>query len=796
VNENSFSKPSSPSYYPSIFADPAEKLTKEYNLATCRAIYYNNWANSNNAYGNADRSRMIDNRDWSNGNFNVQSFVGGKRQKNHTSKNPLLRHLDFDPVTEQPKYRDIVVGYLEELDFDISASSINPMAKAKKEDERLREIAMIKAKQAGITDQMNQTAGRPLMPESKLPFAPESEEQINNYYNLGGAKEIAELEIELGNKIAQNDSDWKVLKKMLLEDAFDYGRVVVDTYYDKTGRIKYKYVDPVNCGVEDFRGHYLKRPNRIWYIELVTVHEFLIDSNGQFTLAQAEEIAKVYENKFGNPTWNNNNYQGVANYVNTDSTYGYFWYNYKVPRMTCYWEELNYYKQSTETKYNKEVIMPADYTAKSGTKKVHNNGIAIDREIKVDEFAVHNYHMSRWIVNTDYIYDYGPVPYQARDPLDIRFALCPLKYYRVANQPIGERVKAFTKKIWMTWQKIDNEVANKIPSGYKINVKALENMSLGQGETFTVKHAIELVNETGRMVYADEAAGDDFGRTIKKDPIEVFDTSTAFMRAVQAWQMLINFYEERIMKVTGLNEMTDGSNPNTQTGATLAKLAAQGTKNSFSQLASGIMTVTEKLAIDVSERIRLIVQEQGEYNGYADAMGSGILEATRISPAVVPHRYAIKVTARPTAKEREEFKAAIYQSFSNMAGPESGGLWVSAALKYQEMVNNGTNDKIIRIMMEAEQKKMLDILQQQKMQAIQEQAKLNSQNTMDAAKAQLYLATQMSAIKQQEFTHEINETIRLEQAKTQFKTENQAVIGQQKADHKQQEIIVKSTVGA
>lgn len=795
MNEQDFSKPKEPSYYPNIFASPEEKLTKDYALQVCKAVYWNNWSTYQNAYGNSNRSRMIDNRDWANGNIDVQAFIGGKKQRNNKSKNPLLKHLDFDPVTEQAKYRDIVVGYMEELDFDIIASSINPMAKARKEDARLRELAILKAKKAGITQQLQEATGRDMMPQSQLDFPVETEEQVDTYFNLGGFKEIAELQIELGNQITQNDSNWKQIKKMLLEDAFDTGRMIIDVEYDKTGRVKYKYVDPVNCGVEDFRGHYLNRPCRIWYVELVTVHELLIDAGNQFTMDEAQALAKMYQNKFGNPVWNNS-YQGWQYYVNTDSTYAYFWYNYKVPRMKVYWEELDYYNTQTEEKYEKKITTPAKFGAKSYTKKVNTReGEAIEREVKVNEFAVHNYYTAKWIVNTDYVYDHGKVAFQARDPKDIRFALCPLKYYRIANQPIGERVKAFTKKIWMTWQKIDNEVANKIPSGYKINVRALENMSLGQGETFTVKHSIELVNETGRMVYADEALADDFGRTIKKDPIETFDTSTAFVKAVDGWIRLIQFYEERIMKVTGLNEFMDASSPNGQAAATVAKLASQGTKNSFSQIAAAMLEIAEQGAIDASERIRLIVQKFGEYNGYADALGMGLMEAVSVTDAVVPHRFGIRVMARPTAQEREALKQAIYQSFSNMASPESGGLWVSAALKYQSMVNRGVNDRLIRMMMEAEQKKALDLLQQQKMQMMQQQGHLNSQATQDAAQAEVMKEQSLSDLRKQEYTHQINEDIRLATVESNLKTQNQLVTQQQKSGDRINEKVVETTLG-
>lgn len=795
MEEKDFIRPTEPSYFPSIFAAPQEKSTEYYALQVAKSVYWSNFSITQNAYGNGERSRWIDNRNWSNGRFDVQSFIGGKKSKNNRDKNPLLKHLDFDPVTEQPKYRDIIVSYLEELDYEIQATTINPIAKAKKEDKRLREIAILRQKEIGALQELNKIAGRPIAPESNLPFEAQSQQEIDMYFMLGGFKELAELQIELGNEIVQNDSKWKEIKKLLLEDAFDCGRLAVDTEYDKAGRLKYKYVDPVNCGVEDFRGHSLTRPTRIWYIELMSVYDLLVDSKGQFSIAQCEQIAKQYENRFGNPIWQNG-YEGWQTYVNTDSTYNYFWYNYKIPVMKLYWEELDYYKNATVTKYGKDITMPADFNAKSEVYK--NTGTVgrppVETKKEVSEYCVHKYYQTKWVVNTDYVYDNGPVPFQARDPFDIRFALCPLKYYRIGIQPMAERVKTFAKKIYMTWQKIDNEVANKIPSGYKINVRALENISLGQGEAFTVKHSIELVNETGRLVYADEALADDFGRTVKKDPIEVFDTSTPFLRAIDAWIKLIQFYEDRIMKVTGLNEFSDASSPNPNTPASVAKLAAQGTKHSLSQLAAGLLSIGEKLAVDASERIRLIVKEHGEYSGYAESLGDGMTTYAKVTDAVVPHKFGIKIQAKPTAQEREALNQAIFQAFSSMSSPEQGGLWLSSVLKYQSMNNAGVNMKLIRLMMDAEQRKMIKLLNDQKMQAIQAQGEVNSKSQQEAVQGEIMKETELAKVRVFEYQQKINEDIRLAQAQSQLKTENQIITNENKSSHKINEEVVKKTL--
>lgn len=808
-----------PVSYPSMFCDPSHKLTKEYALQTARAIYYNNWASTQNAYGISERARMIDNRNWSNGKFDTSAFMGGKKTRGNSDKNPLMKQIDFDPVTEQSKYRDIVVGFLESLDYEITASTINPAAAARRENFRLSELANLRNKQSGLADAINNAAGAPVMPQSNMPFPVNDEQELNMYFQLGGFKEIAELEIELGDQICNNDSDWKgTLKKMLLEDAFDTGRLAIDIEYDNDGRVRKKYIDPVNCGVEDYRGHYLKRPQRIWYIELKSVQEILMESAGQFTVEEMRTIAELFQNKFGNPAWNVA-LQGYQNYVNTDYSIDNFFFNFKVPIMKIYWDELDIYK-TKELHYADGSIAKSftDYadtperpepnvtlsvvegqeaaTANSelSTAIPEDSRNSLFTKKVIRELPKHRYYQTKWIVNTNFVYNYGRVPFQAHDPLNTQFALCPLKYYRITQQPLAERIKPYFKKIFMIGNKIDNEVARKKPEGWVINIKALENLSLGQGKTFTVKHAIEMWNETGDLLISDEAVGDEFGRTRNKTAVVPLEQKQ-FFNAIQGYIMLINHYKQQIVGFTGINEFMDATNPNPNTPAAVAEMAAQGSKNSMSQIASGLLNIAEKSAVDVAERIRLIVAAQGDYNGYADAMGDGLLKAVSVTNAVITHRFAIRVAAKPSSQDRAELKTAVMQAFSNMATPEQGGLWVTDAMYFEELINAGTNYKIIRLMMAATIKNKLSMLQQQRMAMIEAQTKsLNdSKLTADQSELQKY-----KAMKQIDYLYEqmmLPLTIAANNANNNNKTANNLVSQTHKTALKIRENMTEAKAG-
>jgi hypothetical protein len=124
------------------------------------------------------------------------------------------------------------------------------------------------------------------------------------------------------------------------------------------------------------------------------------------------------------------------------------------------------------------------------------------------------------------------------------------------------------------------------------------------------------------------------------------------------------------------------------------------------------------------------------------------------------------------------------QAFSNMATPEQGGLWVTDAMYFEELINSGTNYKIIRLMMAATIKNKLMMLQQQRQQMIEAQTQSlnNSKLTADQSELQKY-----KAMKQIDFLYEqmmLPLTIAANSANNNSKTANNMVSQTHKASLK------------
>ena len=175
-------------------------------------------------------------------------------------------------------------------------------------------------------------------------------------------------------------------------------------------------------------------------------------------------------------------------------------------------------------------------------------------------------------------------------------------------------------------------------------------------------------------------------------------------------------------------------------------------------------------------------------------MGTGFMEAASVGREVLGYTYGISVVAKPDEQAMNEMKQAIYQSFASMASPEQGGLWLDSVIKFQRMLEGGVDMEIIQLMMAAEQKQKLAMVQANKERAIQLQTQGNAQNLQQASEAKLQEQLQSAQIEKDLVTHQTNEAIRLEAAKSKFRTDNQVIVNQQKAEHKQNETLLKSTL--
>lgn len=754
-------KPDDAVNFPSPFTDPAIKASPKYCLQYMQALYYNNWLSTDSPYGNAKRLGWAENRSFSNGVYNVLPYAFKPTQRDDNSGAPAQNHIDFSQFSEIPKLRDIFVSYAEEIDYDITATAINPLAT----DEKQKLVRKVRAHQklSDFKKKIEAISGTKIAPESPIPYEAQSSEETELLLKFG-LKFIPELMVELGNREVLLESEMEDVYKLLAEDIFDLGIAMIDTDVDTSGRIKATYIDPLNSGFESFRGHYNKNLSRFWYLTTASVAQVLADSSGQINRAQAEVIAKKYQNLFGNPSWNTANATTGMRYINTDGAY--FYDTWKVPVLKGVWEDTNCYKYvngkpvpfSSQPDVTESEFQSAKQEGNGAYQSFNSyTEYATDYSQKIEETYIHTYYRTTWIVDTDIVYNYGVVPYLSRNPFDLKKALCPIKIYRVSDQSMCERLKPLAKQIINYWDKFQAEAAAAIPSGYKINVKAIDNISLGDGKKLSRKHVIEIFEEKGRMIYSDEGVYSESGQALRKDPVEWLNNVD--INALKRWIDAIEFVQRQMYTVSGLNEYANANQPNPSGTATGAKIAAQGAQKALQQMVDGLTRLSEKIAIDVSCKLKMMV-EAGDYEiKYASTIGSGY-SIPAITKSILPYTMGIKVTAKPLDDERQEMKQVLGQSLNSTGDVTKGGIMPEQWFALSRMIDDG-NLKEAEVM--AAYFTKVNFRRMQEMAAANSQASAqNSQaSAQQAADSKLQLEQALSQMRMQENDHETGNAIKL-----------------------------------
>lgn len=287
--------------------------SKEYYLKEVKASYYYNYTNAGVGYlTNARRLEFIQNRLIATGRDDMKVLITKIKGKYEDGKDVSYTNLDWESLKLVSKFRSIVIGKLEELEWDMVATAINPEAGAEKEQIKWRLWA--EAEEQAWTKMMEDIAGAKLIESTKLPDGSEPPIPIENKRDLElvmdkSFKHIYELAIELGINFVADDNRWVMLKKLLLEDAFDLGRFAVDVIQNPIdGRVEWRYVDIVNLVAPDFRGHYLDTPERIGYFYTTTIAQLMTEHVGEISKEDVKMLASRFSSKLGNPA-----FQSAAN---------------------------------------------------------------------------------------------------------------------------------------------------------------------------------------------------------------------------------------------------------------------------------------------------------------------------------------------------------------------------------------------------------------------------------------------------------------------------------------------------
>lgn len=604
--------------------------------------------------------------------------------------------IDWSVIPIVPKFRRIALGKLNKIGYNITATPIDALANDEVEDY----FAGVKAKL--------------LMREQAMKVDPSLLEDPILQLEQGEAKDIEELEIQMNYTFKHNmaieaeqaitlvleQNQVEKLREQIKEDIFDYGVGGYKEYIDSNGAIKIRNINPRNIIINQCKNKDFSDAQYVGEVIEMTIADLKQMAGNQFTEEEYEDIARNVIGRWGNP----------KEWPTSLSVYnkGYDKFRLRLLDMEFFSVNEMVFEQRIDRRGNK-IYARARYEDRN------------KRKDKFERVAYKVVYKGKWILGTNYIFDYGLATNMKRAKSSLMdttmsYHIYAPEFWDMRAYGIMEQLIPIADAIQIAWYRLQNAINQARPKGIMIELGALEDIPLGAGgKKLTPMKVIDLYNKTGTLVYR---RADQQGRMTNYKPIEELENGLG--RDVMTYYQIIQNHIQMLRDITGMNEMTDGSTPDPRTLTTVAKLAYEGTNNALAHIIGGEKKLLESLSNAIVLRIQ-DVAEVGGVKGYVRSLGSNTMKFFQTSPNLALYEFGIFIEDKPTDDQR----AMLLQQVQ--AGQAGGMLDIEDAI----VIQNTDNLKVAQQILAYKMKKRREQAQQDAMQ----QQQMNGQIQMQSAQA-------------------------------------------------------------
>jgi hypothetical protein len=634
--------------YPNQQIDPREK-GYDWILQYCKAAWGDSRGYVPNNMLNFGQSKMNEIREYALGR---QSTTKYKKLLNvDEQQDKTWLNIDWTPPSFLTKFREIAISKLVQRRYDINAFAVDPIAKSEEDNyftEMKVKILMREAAQkAGNQELLNSPVLAPQPGEAQDLEQLKMEEQF-------GYKHVMSMEAEMAASLAMYQNKFEEKRKRTIENLFDFGMGGYTEYIDENGQVKLREINPENmvlsyCAKNDFS-------DLVHWGEVREV--YVGDLAPWFTVEQMNQIVQSVAGRFGNP----------SNFMyGTD--YSKYWNRFKVLVLDfefLSWNDYTYkeevdnrgnvrfgktkYQDATKLSVTKEGVIDKmgtipnmiDFSMKGQAEPIF---MPVTRKVV---------YKCKWLIQTDYMYDWGMSENQIRKPSSwwdtkLNIQLYSWNFYKMRFAGITERLIPLEDKASLTWFKLQNMSNKLIPYLINIDLNALEGVDFGGGgEKMNPTKVMDFIFSNFVVPYR---STDLLSQNPNYKPVSI-EASGQLAVFGQLYQELQNTLD-MMRQISGLNELTDGSTPNAKTLVPVANAAMESTNNALYLLAFADKQLIQDLADAIVSKVQIAVK-LGKVEGYARSLGEETVKFFQINPDISIHEFGIFIEDVPSSFERQE----------------------------------------------------------------------------------------------------------------------------------------------
>lgn len=646
--------------FPSSLVSPNEK-GREWHLRFSQAFHgeYSAGGGTMLRYAMNDYEKY---RSYARGSQPIDQYKTMISQPRRKGKKEMSwRNLDWNILPIIPTLKSVVKHKVLGQPKDIIVTAIDPVSQ---NEERVRYNTML----AQITNQpLYKKAQEGLGTEITSPMEPgtpmpQNEDELKLHLQMS-PKDRYVMEVYDQIENTQNVNNWRQVCDDIVDDLIDVGVAGTKTYLDVTGVIRVRRVKPECVITNNVVNPDFSDATRIGEYITMSISELRASvPRGTFTEEDYAKMASVAGKTSYTTT-------GVDNYFRQYLRYPYDhekvlvldWETISADDFAYVVERSNGGAiagiQKQKNPYWLDRVQWQDASGKVHTGVTDAQYVAFhqqrgsDRQVIRD--GVNNLYGCKWVVGTEYIFDWGLKSNMQRS-LN-RLGDCRMNYnmytffdsYMRKAEPLADDIQ----RNWLHYQNMQNQAR---PSGLKINKRALTSLSVSGkgGMELDELDVLQMFAETGNLVYKGEDAA---GRPYPFDPIQELKGGIN-EAAIQYWQFILQAIN-LLRTIFGLNEATDSSTPNPKLGKAIAEMLEQNTNTALGQVYYGY----SKLYEETVKSIALLAPDASMIKSLAmdEALGESSAQFFMANGDLTFREYGIKIEDGPSNEARQRLQKYV-----------------------------------------------------------------------------------------------------------------------------------------
>jgi hypothetical protein len=695
---------------PSDDIDPKDKRTAKYALAWAQAVYQMHVRDQ----GGIRYTKLQDidlARQYAEGRQPVEKYLDILCPKDkETGQRRSYMDISTDILSIIPKFRSIVIGKFLQWEHDIVANAVDEDSGAERQNARYDKWAQAQLKKylEPLKDLLQEGVGQELFDE----MLPRTMEELDMMESAGAFKLKWEAGMELLLKDAFNLSDWNEIKHKAYEDIFDLAMFATRDYTDKiTGKAKCRYVDPKRLIVRHSRDHLYRNIDYAGEIVDMTPNQIRADAGEQIPCDQLNEIIRLYRDS------NHLDFVFNENINDLYEQYG----NMDVKVMDLTFKTIDTMKQEVKKdNYGNTRHYNVDYSYKLSEEQIAKG----NREILVGKKQM--VYKCKWIVGSNYIYDFGPDVDILRD--NKKMVKLPFNIYRLSRKSMLDSIIPLEDHIQLAWLKFQNTLAKAAPGGIAVDVGALKNITNGTNKMKPLE-LLSIRRQTGDLLFKSTTHHSQMINPNAGRPI--IDLPGGAGAELDEHIKVIDFNINMIRQITGINELMDATAPRPGTLVGTAEIAEQGTNNTLFNLYNAYKTIKENTSTNLSLRIQNIIRYV-DYKPYEKVIGTALVNVFKQNSPISHAEYGIKLQLKPTAQEKRSILEKAQWAFQQ----QPPMITLSDLMKVEQEIKYGSIH-MARIYLMYKEEQYREKQQMQQIQNIQAQSQAIQEQQQNALEGEM-----------------------------------------------------------